>query len=191
MTSSTDSTRETWSAAIRYITGRKAAEESLGFLAHVSGLLDTQPEPAAWGRAVAQVCVPYLVSGVSIDIAGVDGPVVEPGGRFEPVLAMLRSAAAGADDTPFVISTHDKLVDVSRTVAGVPDGLSAAVVRLTFRDHVSGQLAVVRTPEHGKGPLGPADLAVLAELANRVALGNAYTQACAAAAPRAGSASGG
>lgn len=175
MTSSTDSTRETWSAAIRYITGRKAAEESLGFLAHVSGLLDTQPEPAKWGRSVAQVCVPYLVSGVSVDITGVDGPVVEPDARFEPILATLRAAAEGTDDTPFVISSHEKLADVTRTVADVPAGLSAAVVRLTFRNHVSGQLAVVRTPEHSKGPIGPADLAVLAELASRVALGNAYT----------------
>lgn len=176
MTSSTDSTRETWSAAIRYITGRKAAEETLGFLAHVSGLLDTQPEPAKWGRAVAQVCVPYLVSGVSIDITGVEGSVVEPDSRFEPVLATLRSASAAADDTPFVISTHEKLADVSRTVADLPDGLSAAAVRLAFRNHVSGYLVVVRTAEHSKGPIGPADLAVLTELANRVALGNAYTE---------------
>jgi len=186
MTSSTDSTRETWSAAIRYITGRKAAEESLGFLAHVSGLLDTQPEPAKWGRSVAQVCVPYLVSAVSIDITGVDGPVVEPDSRFEPVLATLRTAASASDDTPFVISSHEKLADVSRTGADVPAGLSAAVVRLTFRNHVSGQLAVVRTPEHNKGPIGPADLAVLGELASRVALGNAYTEIAA----RAGSTSG-
>lgn len=186
MTSSTDSTRETWSAAIRYITGRKAAEESLGFLAHVSGLLDSQPEPAKWGRSVAQVCVPYLVSAVSVDITGVDGPVVEPDSRLEPVLATLRKAAASTDDTPFVISSHEKLADVNRTVADIPEALSAAVVRLTFRNYVSGQLAVVRTAEHSKGPIGPADLAVLTELANRVALGNAFTEV----GSRAGSVSG-
>jgi hypothetical protein len=180
MTSSTDSTQETWTAAIRYITGRKAAEEALGFLAHISSLLDVGPEPADWGRSVALACVPYLGSAVSIDITGVADPVLAPDERFEPALCTLREVASRADETTFVVSDHPKLAGTAHALpeGDVPATLvgSAVVVRLAFRGRGSGQLVIVRTPRHPRGAIGPADLALISELASRLALGNAFTE---------------
>jgi hypothetical protein len=185
MTSSTDSTQETWTAAIRYITGRKSAEEALGFLAHVSALLDADSEPAVWGRSVARACVPYLGSAVSIDVTGVADPVLAPDERFEPGLHTLRQIASRAQQATFVVSDHPKLTGSAHTLpaedASVTFVGSAAVVRLAFRGRPSGQLVVVRNPQHPKGVIGPADLALISELASRLALGNAFTEVSARA----------
>ncbi|MGH3828590.1 MAG: hypothetical protein ACRDQX_15685 [Pseudonocardiaceae bacterium] len=185
MTSSKDSTQETWIAAIRYITGRKAAEEALGFLTHISSLLDAEQEPVEWGRSVARACVPYLGSAVSVDIAGVRDPVLEPDERFEPALRQLRAAASYNGEAASVISDHPKMASIARAAPAedVPATLfgSAAVVRLVFRSHASGYLAVLRTPEHPKGAIGPADLALISELASRLALSNTFTELAARA----------
>jgi hypothetical protein len=184
MTNSTDSTRETWTAAIRYITGRKSAEEALGFLAHVSGLLDADADPAGWGAAVAKSCVPYLGSAVSIDVTGLAEPVTAPDDRFDPALHTLREAASLAEANSFVVSEHEKLAGTGRALPdGVSDELvgSAVVVRLTFRGRTSGSLALLRTPQHPMGALGPSDLALISELAARLALGNALTEVSARA----------
>lgn len=182
MTSSTDSTQETWTAAIRYITGRKSAEEALGFLAHISSLLDTDQGPAEWGRAVARVCVPYLAAAVSVDITGVDGPVDEPADRFESTLRELRERAASSGEQVFVVSAHPKLAGTAQAPPERdPSFGSAAVVRLAFRGRASGALVILRGPTHPKGPIGPADLALISELANRLALGNAFTEVSARA----------
>ena len=188
-TNSTDSTRETWTAAIRYITGRKLAEEALGFLAHVSGLLDAHADPADWGAAVAKSCVPYLASAVSIDIAGVPEPVISSGGRFDPTLRTLREIAAQSEANRLIVSEHEKLAGTAQSLpAGLSDELvgSAVVVGLVFRGCSSGSLALLRTPQHAKGAFGPADLALISELASRIALGNAFTEVSARASTVAG-----
>ncbi len=174
---STASQTESWNTALRYIAGRKAAEESLGFLAHISATVRQTTDPEAVGAAVAKACVPFFASAVALDTPARPAAVEGPDGS-SAALEALRDLAADRGQRQLVVSTHEKLAD--RTVPDHLDLLrgwgldSAAVLALEYRGVTSGHLVLVRDAKHRRGALAPSDLALAVEVADRIAAFNAF-----------------
>jgi hypothetical protein len=173
MPADTDSA-ENWNVALKYIAGRKAAEESLGFLAHIGATIRRTPEPADVVPAVATACVPFFGSAISVDSpATQDDPVVRCVGDLHAALAAVRILAAEHPGEDLVISSHEKLVNRSHpghlALLREQGGDSAAVVPLSFRGVRGGLLVLLRGAQHRRGPLSPGDLTLLGEVAGGIA----------------------
>ena len=175
---STESSTENWGTALRYIAGRKAAEESLGFLAHVSATIRTTAGLTDVVPAAAKACVPFLASGISLDAPATHAEaVVQSRDEFAKALEGVRGLAADSA-RQLVISEHEGLAAKTD-----PDHLaqlrewgadSAVALPLEFRGVTAGHLVLVRGSAHRRGALGPGDLALVTEVADRVAAFNAF-----------------
>ncbi|MBB5953674.1 GAF domain-containing protein [Saccharothrix tamanrassetensis] len=184
-TTSTSSTQETWGVAIRYIVGRKSAEEALGFLAHCGAALTRTPDLGAALRDVTRASVAFLadigrislvegeelVESTREHVAGLDPAVVDS------QLDFLDDGAAGRGDrTPDVLAAR-------RTAVYAPSGsvaaaslaeaeergvLSALLVPLVVRGQVFGVLTLVRAGVRKKAEFGAADVALAEELARQI-----------------------
>lgn len=186
---STESPVENWNTALKYIAGRKAAEESLGFLAHVSGTIrDTREIPDVI-PAVAAVCVPFLGSAISLDApATQDEPVVQCPAQFAAALEGVRTLARATTDAQFVISSHEGLAKRTdpehlELLRGW-DADSAVAVSLAFRGVPGGHLVLVRGAAHRRGPISASDLALISEVAGGVAAFTAFATQLTAAGGR-------
>jgi hypothetical protein len=174
---------ENWNTALRYIAGRKAAEESLGFLAHISATVQQTPQLKEVLPAVAKACVPFLASAVSLgSLASHSQLVVQSPTGYSRALEGIRDLLSEGGTQKIVISTHEKLA--KQTDPGHLTRLrqwqadSAAALPITYRGLYGGHLIALRGESHRRGPIGPADLALLSEVADRVAAFNAFvTQA--------------
>ncbi|MER6443759.1 hypothetical protein [Streptomyces venezuelae] len=173
-----ESKTDNWATALRYIAGRKAAEESLGFLAHVSALIRTTPEPDAVLTAVARACVPFFGSAVLLEAPALGGIPVTAGAEGPAAALPELLAAAGPGQERVVFSDHEGLAGLDGTLA--PDRLrergadSGVGLRLSYRGVPGGRLALVRAGDHRRGPIGPGDLGLLGEVADRLAAFNAF-----------------
>ncbi|WP_369184849.1 hypothetical protein [Streptomyces sp. Y1] len=179
MSGNTENPTGDWTTALRYIAGRKTAEESLGFLAHVSATVRDTPELADVVPAAARACVPFFASAVLLEAPAVHGEPVEHGPeQFAPALRELLGAAARDGGPRLVASSHESLVGQSdpQLLARLAELQvdSAAVLRLEFRGVPGGHLVAVRGASHRRGPFSPGDLALLGEVADRVAAFNAF-----------------
>ncbi|MFI2782704.1 hypothetical protein [Streptomyces sp. ALB3] len=180
---------EDWTTALRYISGRKAAEESLGFLAHVSSTIRSTVDPADVVPATAKACVPFFASAISLEAPAVHGePVVQAPDEFAAALSEVRALADSAGRPRLVVSDHEgfsaetdpRLLEQLREW-GVG---SAVALALEFRGVPGGRLVIVRGPAHRRGPVGPGDLALVSEVADRVAAFNAFASRLPAGASR-------
>ncbi|WP_043262615.1 hypothetical protein [Streptomyces sp. CT34] len=176
---STESSNENWATALRYIAGRKAAEESLGFLAYISATIRTTTGLTDVIPAVAGGCVPFLASAISLDAPAVHSrPIAQSPDGLSAALDGVRALARSSDEQQVVISEHEGCA--KRTVPGHLDLLrewkadSAAAFALNFRGVAGGHLVLVRAAGHRLGPIGPGDLALVNEVADRVAAFNAF-----------------
>jgi hypothetical protein len=59
-TGGTDSTRETWGIAMRYITERKRIEEALGFMVATNDMLRSTADPSQAVQKLRDYAVPFL-----------------------------------------------------------------------------------------------------------------------------------
>ncbi|GHE14735.1 GAF domain-containing protein [Streptomyces alanosinicus] len=170
---------ENWSAALRYIAGRKAAEESLGFLVHISTAIQQAPQLKEVVPAVAKACVPFLASAVSLGALATHSQlVVQSPTEYSTALEGVRGLITEAGDQKLVISEHEGLL--KQTDPGHLPLLrqwrasSAVAVPLTYRGLRGGHLVVLRGDGHRRGPISPGDLALISEVADRVAAFNAF-----------------
>ncbi|MDR6594575.1 GAF domain-containing protein [Saccharothrix longispora] len=187
-TSSTSSTQETWGVAIRYIVGRKSAEEALGFLAHCGAALSGTVDLDVSLREVARAGVAFLadVSRISLVEGGVPAETVtEHVAGLDPAvvarqLAFLDDGAAGSGDrTPDVLAEGHPVVyaesggsatEESRSDAAELGVLSALLIPLSVRGRLVGTLTLVRAGARKKTGFGPSDVALAGELGRQVAM---------------------
>ncbi|MFF8032097.1 GAF domain-containing protein [Streptomyces sp. NPDC016626] len=174
----TESPTQNWNTALKYIAGRKAAEESLGFVAHISTTVRETEDMAGVIPAVARTCVPFFATAISLDAGPTHGrAVVQAPDRLAAVTEALRGLAAETEQRQLVVSEHEGL-------AGKTDprhlellreggGDSAVVLSLAYRGLSGGHLVLVREAEHRRGAFSPADLALASEVADRVGAFNA------------------
>ncbi|MCS0639777.1 hypothetical protein NX801_29900 [Streptomyces sp. LP05-1] len=170
---------ENWNTALRYIAGRKAAEENLGFLVHISATVRQTPAPEDVLPAVAKACVPFLATAVSLDAPATPGrPAVQSPPELTRALDGVRKLAEAGSGRRLVISGHESLVKETD-----PDQLellrqweadSAAALPLDYRGVRTGHLVLLRAGGHRRGPIGPGDLALAGEVADRVAAFHAF-----------------
>ncbi|MET9533754.1 MULTISPECIES: GAF domain-containing protein [unclassified Streptomyces] len=174
-----DKSSENMNTALRYIAGRKAAEEALGFLAHVSATVQKTTALKDVVPAVAKACVPFLASGASLGALATHSQlVVQSPTEFSAALEELRALAEERGAEPLVISTHEALVkkadphhlDLLRQWnAG-----SALALPLDYRGVRGGHLVLVRGDKHRRGAFSPGDVALTTEVADKVAAFNAF-----------------
>ncbi len=174
-----ESSAENWNTALKYIAGRKAAEESLGFLAHVgttirntAGLPDVVP-------AVAAACVPFFGSAISVDSPATHPEaVVRSVGDFQAALAAVRTLAGDRPAETLVISGHESLAgrtDNDHLALLREHGADSAVaIPLRYRGVSGGHLVLVRAAQHRRGALSPGDLALATEVAGGIAAFTAF-----------------
>ncbi len=134
--------------ALKRLAGRKAAEESLGFLAEVGKVLAADGYAAA-ASAVCRLAVPFLVDFCAIELG--------PGDATRCIGVARGDGITGSDDL------------VRRAAGGARDG-ARHTLRSPFvtRDGASGTLLLVRGA--ARGDFGPADVALAEEVARRVAV---------------------
>jgi len=175
---------ENWNTALRYIAGRKAAEENLGFLVHISSTVRQVAAPQDVVPAVAAACVPFLASAVSLDAPGGCGPAVRSLPGFARALEGVRELA-GARAGRLVVSGHEGLAKETDPahldLLHAWEADSAAALPLDYRGVHAGHLVVVRGASHRRGPIGPGDLTLAAEVADRIAAFNALAARAATA----------
>lgn len=170
---------ENWNTALRYIAGRKAAEESLGFLAHVSTTIQQTTQLKEVLPAVAKVCVPFLGSAVSMGSLAMHSQlVVQSPTEFSTALESVRGLVGDNAGQRLVISGHEGLV--KQTDPGHLTLLqqwkvdSAVGLPLNYRGLRGGHLFLLRGQGHRRGPISPSDLALISEVADRIAAFNAF-----------------
>ncbi|MFF4604893.1 GAF domain-containing protein [Streptomyces sp. NPDC001339] len=170
---------ENWNTALRYIAGRKAAEESLGFLAHISATIQRAADLREVTPAVAKSCVPFLASALSLGALATHSQlVVQSPAEFSTALDNVRGLAEDNGGETLVISGHDGLV--KQTDPSHLDRLrqwnaeSAVGIPLVYRGVRGGHLVLLRGQGHRRGPISPGDLALISEVADRVAAFNAF-----------------
>ncbi|GGX90997.1 hypothetical protein [Streptomyces anandii] len=168
----TESPAQNWNTALKYIAGRKAAEESLGFVAHVSATVRDTEDPAAVVPAVARACVPFFAHAVSLDAEPTHGQAVFQGpDELTAVTEALRGLAAETGQRQLVISEHEGLaaktdprhLELLREAGGD----SAVVLSLAYRGLSDGHLVLVRQEKHRRGAFSPGELALASEVADR------------------------
>jgi hypothetical protein len=174
----TESPAQNWNTALKYIAGRKAAEESLGFVAHIGTTVRETEAMADVVPAVARTCVPFFASAVLLDAAPTHGrAVVQAPDGLAAVLEALRALAAETEQRQLVISEHEGLAPKTDPrhleLLHEGGGDSAVVVSLAYRGLSDGHLVLVRESGHRRGAFSPADLALAREVADRVGAFNA------------------
>ncbi|MET7440143.1 GAF domain-containing protein [Streptomyces sp. NPDC005496] len=173
-----ESSTQNWNTALKYIAGRKAAEESLGFVAHISTTVRETQDVADVVPAVARTCVPFFATGVSLDAGpGRDQAVVQAPDELAATLEALRALAIETEQRQIVVSEHEGLVGKTdpRHLELLREGGcdSAVVLSLAYRGLSGGHLVLARAAKHRRGPFSPGDLALACEVADRVGAFNA------------------
>ncbi|MGH3170771.1 MAG: hypothetical protein ACRDN0_33475 [Trebonia sp.] len=183
------STPNDWSRALRYVAGRKAAEETLGYLAHVTHLLSTASESDTIQQifqAVAEASVPMLGTASWIVMSA---PAHQPGLPVQcPAAAPLLTSQnvnlfLGNAATPFAAGN----ADVPEHMLGLSRGSSellastgfpavAAAPMLFQRSH-HGFVIAGRGPDHPRPTIQARDVALVGQLAQLLALYTSYSSA--------------
>ncbi|MEU5633263.1 hypothetical protein ACH47C_22445 [Streptomyces rishiriensis] len=176
--STTESQTQNWNTALKYIAGRKAAEESLGFVAHVSATVRDTEDAAAVVPAVARTCVPFFAGAVSLDAETThDRAVFHGSDELAAVVDALRGLAAETGQRQIVISEHEGLAAKTDPrhleLLREGGGDSAVVISLAYRGLSGGHLILVRQADHRRGAFSPGDFALACEVADRVGAFNA------------------
>lgn len=174
----TESPAQNWNTALKYIAGRKAAEESLGFVAHVSATVRDTEDAADVVPAVARACVPFFATAVSLEAEPTHGQAVFRGAdELNAVAEALRALAAETGQPRLVISEHEGLAAKTDPrhleLLREGGGESAVVLSLAYRGLSGGHLVLVRQAKHRRGVFSPGDLALASEVADRVGAFNA------------------
>ncbi|WP_112261436.1 GAF domain-containing protein [Lentzea terrae] len=187
-TSSTSSTQETWGVAIRYIVGRKSAEEALGFLAHCGAALSGTVDLDVSLREVARASVAFLADVSRISLVDGEVPaetVTEHVVGLDPAvvarqLAFFADGAAGLGDrTPDVLAEGKQVVyaesggsatEKSRSDAAELGVLSALLIPLSARGRMFGTLTLVRAGVRKKAEFGASDVALAGELGRQITM---------------------
>ena len=150
----------------RDVTAEKRAEERLRFVGEVSAVLDASLDPATTLERVPRLLVPFLGDLCRLWILTGDG-----GLELAAVAALdaEREARARAEDarTPIDVRSADPVAEVLRS--GRPQLVGPAIVApLRARGQTLGTLCVAR-PD-GSAPYDDEDVALVADIARRVAL---------------------
>jgi GAF domain-containing protein len=206
-----DEVKKTWGQAIRYIVGRKRAEEALGLLAAAGTALSATPDREASTQAVANYVVPYLADWCRIDRLDENGSprtiAVARAAKLPPAMAaafdefvdrpdrswssrigrvrdsrkpFLYSPAstghqdpAGTNGAAPTAGTNGAAPTAGTNGAGPKAGLpgvgTAMIVPIEEGGRLLGTICCATAGVRKTGTYGPADLALLTEIARRVA----------------------
>jgi GAF domain-containing protein len=159
---------------IAYVAARKRAEEFLGFLTHLTAIAERNPEDAQFVCALAEVCVPFLATGIDISVGRISARTFAQGNNQQDIQIALDTTAAiaRAGDSVQVMSAENNWADSAEGETAVLRQVqisSLLVVPVGFRRCHTGRICAVRAVEHRKGPFGAADIAIFSEIAHRVA----------------------
>jgi GAF domain-containing protein len=190
-------TKETWALAIQYVVGRKRAEDALGFLAEVSGVMASSLDYAANVQEVASLAVPFVADYCSIDLVDATGalhqlglatsPLVTPEAapRFRGLLhPQLSPATYGV---PKVLrECKREILRTDIAVSPLPewhfklsalDGRSALIVPISARGHMFGAISLVSLGAGLGRVYGVGDDALINQVALRIAAAVELAQA--------------
>lgn len=185
--------QDTWVTAMKYILGRKRAEEALGFLAEVSKVMASSLDYSSTVVTVTGLVVPFLADWCSVDLLSQDGSACQ---LAVAVVDQVDQKLAEQFDTFFRPCTPSHLDGIpqvlltgrsetySLSAAGMkPEahgpqevlsrlGLTAAMaVPITARQELFGSISLVALERVRGRCYGHADLALAEELARRLASG--------------------
>lgn len=163
---------ERFSLAIEYVIGRKHAEEALGFLAACGAELTAAADPEQGLRRVAQLSVPFLADWCAIDVelpggrsvSTVEASVEADAAQFRELLPagapIAYTAASG------VACARDGDALERARAHGIRSALSVPVEAQGQR---LGSISIVRVRERRVTDIGAGTVALVEELARRVA----------------------
>jgi GAF domain-containing protein len=197
-----DEVKKTWGQAIRYIVGRKRAEEALGLLAAAGTALGASPDREAATQAVADYVVPYLADWCRFDrldengsprtiavaraaklppatAAAFDEFVDRPDRSWSSRIGRVRDSRK-ASVYPPAAAGHQESAGSNGTApaagtkgagpkAGPPGVGTAMIVPIEEGGRLLGTICCATAGVRKSGTYGPADLALLTEIARRVA----------------------
>lgn len=182
-------TSNDWSRALRYVAGRKAAEESLGYLAHVMHLLSSAPENNTIQRTfqdVAEASVPMLGTAAWIVMSTpASQPSAEHRVQFPPTAPQLTSqeVQSSLDNAKKPVAMGN--VDVPGPMLGPSAGggklldrtglASVLAAPMLFRRSHYGFVIAGRGPAHPRPTIQPRDVALAGQLAQLLALYTSYS----------------
>jgi GAF domain-containing protein len=197
-----DEVKKTWGQAIRYIVGRKRAEEALGLLSAAGTALSATPDREAATQAVADYVVPYLADWCRIDRLDENGSprtiAVARAAKLPPAMAAAFDEFVDRPDRswssrigrvrdsrkPFLYppasTGHQDSAGTNGAApaagtngagpkAGPPGVGTAMVVPIEEGGRLLGTICCATAGVRKTGTYGPADLALLTEIARRVA----------------------
>jgi PAS domain S-box-containing protein len=136
--------------ALRRMAGRKAAEESLGFLAETSKALKASDYVEGMS-AVCRLSTPFIADWCSIEL-GMDDAA-------RPLGTARGGSIGGSDDLIRALAIGERQNGGGHRALRVP---------FTTRDGDAGAMLLVR--DGGRDAFGPADIALAEEVARRVAV---------------------
>jgi GAF domain-containing protein len=204
--SGSPSTKETWGLAIQYVVGRKRAEDALGFLAAVSGVLASSLDYAANVQAVASMAVPFIGDYCSIDLVDATGALHQVGLAMsrvvQPATAPRLRGLLHPQLSPATYGVPKVLRECKREIlrtdiAPSPppewhvklsalDGKSVLIVPVSARGHVFGAISLVSLAVGLGRVYGAGDEALINQVALRIAAAVELAQVVGRPAARAG-----
>lgn len=182
-------TKSSWHTTLDYITGRKRAEQGLGFLTTAGDRLNGATTLTDAVQGAIDIAVPFLADWIAVDLALVDtnpkpasyvassqgasanpslyyelsanlNKYARPGGRL-----LVLSAAKATDCTQ---RFSDISGEISRQATNA-DIASAAVIPMIANGYQPGLLTALRVSQRRDPEFGEAALLLLGDLAKRLA----------------------
>lgn len=149
------SNQQQYTGVVRYIAGKKRAEEALGFVSACASALEQSTDLADGLQATVDRCVPLLGTSCLIEVSG-------------SAAAPLARATAGADGPLPSVET----ATVAATRAPSDDEVTALACGLDYAGQRYGRLVVARLSTNGEGApvFDDFDRALVSEVARATAL---------------------
>ena len=189
-----DKSKQTWGEAIRYIVGRKRAEEALGLLSAAGAALSSLPDLGTATKAVANYVVPYLSDWCRIDRFDGDGTPTKIAVAIAPKLPATlertfeeffeRPDRAGSSPMRQVWQSRKYFLHADGSNVQLPSTNGAGheascspigtamIVPIEEGNKLLGAVSCATVGVRKTGRYGPAELALIAEIARR--LGSAF-----------------
>lgn len=150
---------------MRYIVGRKRAEEALGFLAAVSDAIESTTASDAAVSRIAELTVPFLADWCAVHRPCAEGPA-------EPLARAVRPGIEPAKIQALERWLGPPVPGDESGAGGDPASRLDVVVALSFpvdfRGRRLGVLTLARLEREGAAPYRAAELALARELARRL-----------------------
>lgn len=151
-------TKQQYSGAVRYIVGKKRAEEALGFQSACAVALEQSTSLEDGLQTVAELCVPILGAWCAIEI---------PRGDDEAPLSVSAGAVSSSVSEEALSLVPASVADVRAAPGGEASMVSCG---LDYEGLRYGQLIVARDDDDEPAAIDAFDLALVSELSRATGL---------------------